>query len=83
MFDANHGGQMVNDVGLGGEAVEQLQVEDRIVHIMEARIVQEMAHLRDRAGIEDEYLVAPGYEAVSKMRSKESGAAGYQNSHAI
>ena len=49
MLNPNHGGQIVNQVDLPGQAVNQLQVEDQIMHVIKARMVEQMPHLGDRA----------------------------------
>ena len=49
------------------EAVDQLEVEDRIVHVMKARIVQQVTHLGDRAGVEHKDLVAARNERIGEM----------------
>jgi hypothetical protein len=67
MFDADHGREMVNEIDFRDQAVDQLEVEDRIVHVMKARIVQQVTHLGDRAGVEHKDLVAARDEGVRKM----------------
>src|SRR5581483_2992466 len=82
VLDAHHRGQVVDEVGLGDQAVHQLEVEDRIVDVMEAWVVEQMAHLGDRAGIEHEDLVAARDERVAQMRAQKARAACNQNPHA-
>jgi len=67
VLDTHDRGEMVDEVGLGHQAVDKLQVEDRVMDVVEARIVEEMAHLRDRAGIEHENLIAARDERVAQM----------------
>jgi hypothetical protein len=52
MVDPDHRRQMVDEVGLRRQAVDQFDVEDGVVHVMEARVTQEMTHFCDRAGVE-------------------------------
>ena len=72
MLDADDGREMVDEVGLRDQAVDQFEVEDRVVHVVEARVVQQMAHLGDRAGVEHEDLVAARDERVASDASPES-----------
>ena len=67
MLDADDGREMVNEIDLRDQAVDQLDVEDRIVHVMKARIVQQVTHLGDRAGVEHKDLVAARNERIGKM----------------
>ena len=54
-------------IDLRHEAVDQLEVENRIVHVVKARIVQQVTHFGDRAGIEHEDLVAARDERIGEM----------------
>ena len=67
MLDADHGREMVNEIDLRHEAVDQLDVEHRIVHVVKARIVQYVTHFGDRAGVEHEDLVAARNERIREM----------------
>ena len=36
VLDADHGGEVVDEVGLGDQAFEDLEVEDAVAHVVEA-----------------------------------------------
>ena len=83
MFYADHGGEVIDEIGLRDQAVDQFEVENRVVDVVEARIVEQMADLADRAGIEHEHLVAARDECVGDMRAQKSRSAGDENLHII
>src|SRR6266851_8187820 len=82
VLDSHYGGEVVNEVSLGHQAVDQLEVEDRVVDVVEARIVEQVAYFGDRAGVEYENLVAARDERVAQVRAQKSRAARNQNPHA-
>ena len=67
MLDADDGREVIDQIDLRHEAVDQLNVEHGVVHVMKARIVQYVTHFGDRAGVEHEDLVAARNERIRKM----------------
>ncbi len=81
VLDADDRREVVDEIGLGDQAFEDLEVEDAVAHVVEARIAHEVARLGDRAVVEHEHLVAAREECVGQMRADEAAAAGDQNFH--
>jgi hypothetical protein len=81
VFDTDDSSEVVNQIGLGSEAIENFGVENRVVDIVETRISQEVAHLDNRAGIENENLVSAFDKGIGKMGSEKTGTAGNEHTH--
>src|SRR5713101_9493160 len=81
MLHPDDGREMVDEIHSRHETVDQFDVEHRVVHIVESRVVEQVPHLRDRARVEHEHFVAARDERIGKMRPQKSRATGNQNPH--
>ena len=67
VLDADHPGEVVDDVGLCCDPVQDLRVHDRVDDEAKARVPQQVADPHLRARVEDDHLVAARDEGIGEV----------------